>query len=155
MTPILTFLAVYAAIYVTLNLVAIPYRKRLVDSVTEAKAKVRSPHLRSVLDTFTLSMTSMRTSVILLLIFTQMLIEPKGKLLRSSELSEEENALYEDGLMREILETHMASAAAANPLFGALAYVARTASHIRARSILGEDDGVREAHLVSSRYAAC
>lgn len=155
MTLILTFLAIYAAIYVALNLVAVSYRKRLVVAVAKGKSQVQSVKLKELLDSFTLSMTSMRTSVILLLIFTQMLLEPKGKLLRQSDISEEERALYESGLMREILETHMASAAAVNPFFGALAYAARFASHLRARSILGQEDGVREAHLVSSRYAAC
>lgn len=155
MELILIFFAVYLAVYLTLNLVAVRQRKRLVAAVAEAKEQVTDERWKKHLDSFVLSMTSMRTSVILFLILWQILLMPKQKVRSSPDIGDEQLALFKNGLMHTILESHMASAAAVNPLFGGLAYLLRCAVHVRYKIVLGEEAGVRELESVSARYVAC
>lgn len=155
MQTILIFFAVYLAIYLAMNLWAIRYRRKLVASVSDAKAATSDFKIHQLLDSFQTSMTSMRTSVILLAIFIQMLLEPKAKIKTFTDSSNNVDPLYTSGLMRDILESHMASAAAVNPFFGALAYLTRFFVHLRFKSTVGEMGGAREAQTITSRYAAC
>ena len=155
MESILVFFAVYLAIYLTMNLVAIRYRRRLVVAVEKAKNETDDPKTHRLLDSFQVSMTSMRTAVILCAIFVQMLLEPKAKIEAAIAEKGDTDPLYASGLMGEILECHMASAAAVNPLFGLAAYVTRFFAHHRFGNIIGENGSAREVRSITSRYAAC
>jgi hypothetical protein len=151
MKLILIFFAGYLLVYLGLNLLARRYRRRLVECVGKAKKASIGKHNAAVLDVFVHSMTSMRTAIVLFLIFIELLVLPNEQLLRD-DLSREDRNLWETGLMPEILDNHMASAAAANPFFGALAYLARFFVHLRFRW-LGEKTGVSELRTFTIKYA--
>lgn len=151
MNLILPFFAAYLAIYLVLNLLAIRQRKLLLARVTQAKAAVRSEHIHAILDQFVASMTSMRSAILLCLVFGQMLMLSQGQL-EAKEFSHEEQLLFDNGMMGDILEAHMASVSAVNPFFGAIAYALRHLVHLRFRIIDG-DAAKRELISLTARYA--
>lgn len=155
MNLIIAFLAGYLLVSVVLNLLALRYRRRLVALVDEAKADVTDERLRASLDSYVLSMRSMRTAVILALIHIHILLMPKEKLKACPQFTDEENTLWRKGLMAQIMDYHIASAAAANPLFGALTYVLSWAVVARFKVLLVDNAKQLEAQVVDYRYARC
>lgn len=154
MNTLLIFFAGYLAVSVAINVLAIGYRKDLAAAVQKAKRiDGLSKQEIATLDSYVLSMRSLRTSIILLLVFWQLALMPKEQL-AAGPTRVMNDALWESGLMSEILEKHMASAAAANPLFGALAYAMRSLVHYRFKRLCGDDGEQRELRSFSARYAA-
>lgn len=156
MNTILIFFACYVAFAVGINAIAIGYRRELAESVHKAR-QIEGLDDReiAILDSFLLSMRSLRTAVILSLVFAQILLTPNERLKASTEMSKNDETLFDAGLMPRILELHLASAAAANPIFGAVAYFLRLMVHIRFAALLGPDRERGELHTVAARYAAC
>ncbi len=156
MEMILIFFACYLALAVVTNGLAVRYRRNLVSVVKKAK-KVQglSKHELAVLDSYVLSMRSLRTSIILFLIFVQMLLMPKEQILSFSETQPPKEILWDSGYLPEILDMHLASAACANPIFGALAYAANWAVGYRFKRLFGDVGQERELRSVSARYASC
>ncbi len=137
MTNLLIFIALYFAALALLSVIARPYRVRLI-AVSES---LLSDHVneseRQFVSHVTRTAYSVRTSPMLFLIFLQGLLRTSESLdANPDDFEKSHPALTADNRAHELLEMHMASAAAVNPIFGILAYAAKWAFRAKAAAYL-------------------
>tara|TARA_R110001606_G_scaffold10272_9_gene44136 strand:- start:1276 stop:1755 length:480 start_codon:yes stop_codon:yes gene_type:complete len=138
MNTILIFFAGYIALHFGLNIVVHSYRVRLMSLISEAKKLNLSKVESRSLETLAKTAYSIRSAPALMLMFIGGLLQSEERIREELEELEDDAdedcaELWESGIIHKILDYHMASVAAANPIFGALAYLFRIAFSLRIR----------------------
>jgi hypothetical protein len=126
MSTLIAFIAAYFLLLAVLSVVARPSRVRLKNLSCELLTANLTQSERKMVLRLADSAYSVRTAPLLLLVFITGVLRHSEKLDAESDGWVVDNpTLATDRRSHELLELHMASAAAANPIFGALAYVAK------------------------------
>jgi hypothetical protein len=142
MINLFIFVVGYLLFLATLSLIARPYRMRLIsvsesllsDNVTESE--------KQFIGHVTKTAYSVRTAPMLFLVFAMGLLKTSQSIDANQGDFEKNHPVLTDGnRSHELLEMHMASAAAVNPIFGALAYAAKWAFKIKTRAYFEKNNG--------------
>lgn len=135
MSNIVLFIAAYFVVLAVLSVAVRPNRLRLKQIANELLNEKTTDSEREMITRLAGSAYSIRTAPMLLLVFTM------GVLRRSQELDGESDKwavdhpiLASDRRSFELLDLHMASAAAVNPIFGSLAYLAKWIFRAKAKA---------------------
>lgn len=135
MISLIALIAAYFATLVILSLAARPYRKRMKLLASELLAGNLNDAERDMIASILRSAYSMRSAPMLVLTFTVGAMMSRETFDRMDhEAVELYPSLCNDERIFELSDLRMASAAAANPLFGALAYAARIGFRVKIRA---------------------
>jgi hypothetical protein len=107
------------------------------------------------LDTLAKTAYSIRGAPALMLMFIGGLLQSEERIREALEEDEGEDCkeLWESGIIHKILDYHMASVAAANPIFGALAYLFRFAFSLRTRIHFDKKQKAKAVDLLGLKAA--
>jgi hypothetical protein len=135
MSTLIAFIAAYFLLLAVLSVVAKPSRVRLKNLTCELLAADLTKSERKMVLRLTASAYSVRTAPLLLLMFITGVLRHSEKLDAASDTWVIDNpTLSTDRRSHELLELHMASAAATNPVFGTLAYAAKWAFRVKSKA---------------------
>ncbi len=139
MTTLLIFVTAYFALLAVLSLVAQSYRLRLKAACEHLldKASLCQDDVKMVEATLS-SAYSIRTAPMLLLVFMTGILRSGQQIDSDADRFDKEHPTFNEHLLvwHEMLETHMVSAFAVNPIFGSLAYIAKWIFRAKARAYI-------------------
>ena len=134
MNALLLFVGGYFVVLAVLLVAARPYRVRLVQLGTEILNDTDSEDVRRQVRDMLRSAYSIRTAPVQLLSYCVLLYLPHYRLIAmAQEFVKEHDGLLQEQRFSELFDLHRASAAAVNPIFGALAYLAKAAFRMKVR----------------------
>lgn len=137
MTTLFIFVLAYFGFLGLLSLAAKPYRLRLHAAATRLCDNASlSPSEDKMLKSILSSAYSIRAAPMLLLVFMTGILRRSEQIDTDADSFAQENPSIREhyALWHTLLETHMISAFAVNPIFGSLAYVAKWILRTKARA---------------------
>lgn len=135
MITVLIFLGAYFALTWALSLAVRPYRVRLMSLASDLCATGQPEDVRDLASRIAFYAYSMRVAPILSLWYTTMLLKPSAEVFREAqEYAHEHPAIMREARFDELFDLYMASTAAINPAFGALAVGLQQLFRLKARA---------------------
>lgn len=128
----LAFVALYVGILVALSLLVRPQRERLKNLVREMSQERLGDRDRHQIHFMATTAYSWRVAPAIMLAFLLGIVRASADLDRECNERASKSKLLNDPRFHAIVDAYMASAAAVNPIFGALAYAARAVFKLKA-----------------------
>jgi hypothetical protein len=131
MSYILILFGCYLGLWTALSAIAMPHRRHL----AEIAESLREENIeRDFVDGMLASAYSWRSAVMLALVYTMGLFQSGTALDREcDQFAAERPNLANDARVHSMMDAYFASVAAVNPIFGALAYLAKRTFQLKAR----------------------
>lgn len=155
MTYALILLIGYFVALAALVVIAKPYRARLAELLHDLSHDYPNDSLvQGMVRSYASSAYSMRTSIIQFFTFLIGLTQsPKSLDEGCEEMEVQHSEPLNDKRLYEMMECHMASAAAINPIFGGLAYAAKALFRLKAwlhfrNLVRGNGNGAKKANIL-------
>ena len=155
MSTLIAFVAAYFVLLALLSLLARPLRARLKTVASGFLDQDLTDTERKMILRLADTAYSVRTAPVIFLVFVIGLLQQNEKIDKESNSWAIENpTMASDRRSHQLLELHMASAAAVNPIFGALAYAAKWLFRAKAKAYFRRESSSAKLDVYEMRVIA-